>query len=56
MPIFKISGTNLKRLNSLLFTKEKGLQAMDETTLSEVRDLPLATESGCMTMHSEVVT
>ena len=45
MPIFKISGTKLKKLNSLPLDKEKNLQALVETNLIEVLDmLFLATE------------
>lgn len=39
MPIFKISGTKLKKLNSLLLDKEKNLQALVEANLIEVLDL-----------------
>ncbi len=45
MPIFKISGTKLKKLNSLPLDKEKNLQALVEANLIEVLDLLfLATE------------
>lgn len=45
MPIFRISGTKLKRLNSLPLDKEKTLQALVEGNLIEVLDLLfLATE------------
>ncbi len=45
MPIFKIIGTKLKKLNSLPLDKEKNLQALVETNLIEVLDLLfLATE------------
>ncbi len=45
MPIFKITGTKLKKLNSLPLDKEKNLQALVETNLIEVLDLLfLATE------------
>ena len=45
MPIFKISGTKLKKLNSLPLDKEKNLQALVEGNLIEVLDLLfLATE------------
>jgi len=45
MPIFKISGTQLKKLNSLLLDKEKNLQILVETNLFEVLDIIfLATE------------
>lgn len=45
MPIFKISGTKLKKLNSLPLDKEKNLQALVEVNLIEVLDLLfLATE------------
>jgi predicted transport protein len=45
MPIFKIYGTKLKKLNSLLLDKEKNLQALVEANLIEVLDLLfLATE------------
>ncbi len=45
MPIFKNSGTKLKKLNSLPLDKEKNLQALVETNLIEVLDLLfLATE------------
>lgn len=45
MPIFKISGTKLKKLNSLPLHKEKNLQALVEANLIEVLDLLfLATE------------
>lgn len=45
MPIFKISGTKLKKLNSLPLNKEKNLQALVEANLIEVLDLLfLATE------------
>ena len=39
MPIFKISGTKLKKLNSLPLDKEKNLQALVEVNLIEVLDL-----------------
>lgn len=39
MPIFKISGTKLKKLNSLPLDKEKNLQALVEANLIEVLDL-----------------
>jgi predicted transport protein len=39
MPIFKISGTKLKKLNSLQLDKEKNLQALLEVNLTEVLDL-----------------
>jgi predicted transport protein len=45
MPIFKISGTKLKKLNSLPLDKEKNLQALVEANLIEVLELLfLATE------------
>lgn len=45
MPTFKISGTKLKKLNSLPLDKEKNLQALVEANLIEVLDLLfLATE------------
>jgi predicted transport protein len=45
MPIFKISGAKLKKLNSLPLDKEKNLQALVEANLIEVLDLLfLATE------------
>lgn len=45
MAIFKISGTKLKKLNSLPLDKEKNLQALVEVNHSEVLDLLfLATE------------
>ena len=45
MPIFKISGTKLKKLNSLPLDKEKNLQALVEANLIDVLDLLfLATE------------
>lgn len=45
MPIFKIAGTKLKKLDSLLLDKEKNLQALVEDNLTEVLDLQfLATE------------
>ena len=45
MPIFKISGTKLNKLNSLPLDKEKNLQALVEANLIEVLDLLfLATE------------
>ncbi len=45
MPIFKISGTKLKKLNSLPLDKEKNLQVLVEGNLIEVLDLLfLATE------------
>lgn len=45
MPIFKISGEKLKKLNSLPLDKEKNLQALVEANLVEVLDLLfLATE------------
>ena len=45
MPIFKISGTKLKKLSSLPLDKEKNLQALVEANLIEVLDLLfLATE------------
>ncbi|MES2878542.1 MAG: DUF5655 domain-containing protein [Pseudomonadota bacterium] len=45
MPIFKISGSKLKKLNSLPLDKEKNLQALIEANLIEVLDLLfLATE------------
>ncbi len=45
MPIFKISGTKIKKLSSLPFDKEKNLQALVEANLIEVLDLLfLATE------------
>jgi predicted transport protein len=39
MPIFKITGTKLKKLNSLPLDKEKNLQALVEANLIEVLDL-----------------
>ena len=45
MPIFKISGTRLKKLNSLPLDKEKNLQASIEVNLIEVLDLLFLTRS-----------
>ena len=56
MPIFKISGTKLKKLNSLPLDKEKNLQALVETNLLEVLGLEFLASEYATTFGGRIDT
>ena len=56
MPIFKISGTKLKKLNSLPLDKEKNLQALVETNLMEVLGLEFLASEYATTFGGRIDT